>query len=204
MPSKPSRDIVQQKAALRADMRAGRKALIDSKASFRADAAARVVDHFFLQIDIAAGVAVSAFWPLADEFDTRPLLAALHERGHACLLPTVVARRAPLIFRQWTPQSRLTPGSFGVLEPAADAPEHRPALLLVPLLAFDAHGFRLGYGGGYYDRTLAALRAGEPRATAVGLAFSAQEVDEVPRDASDEPLDCLLSETGLKRFDGSE
>jgi 5-formyltetrahydrofolate cyclo-ligase len=109
-------------------------------------------------------------------------------------MPVVTGPGERLRFRLWTPESPMTDGGFGTRVPAAgDWVE--PAVLIVPLLAFDRRGFRLGYGGGFYDRTLAALRAAGP-VTAIGFAFAAQEVPQVPTDATDQRLDLIVTEAG--------
>jgi len=147
-----------------------------------------------------AGAAVSAFWPMRDEIDLRPAMARLHGAGHPILLPVMKAKAAPLVFRNWWPGLDLVDGGFGTSVPPEDADEGMPAVLLVPLLAFDRSGYRLGYGGGFYDRTLAALAASRP--FAVGIAYAAQEVDWVPRDAHDRRLDALVTERETLLFDG--
>jgi 5-formyltetrahydrofolate cyclo-ligase len=137
--------------------------------------------------------AASGFWPFGPEIDVRPILYHLHAAGHPIALPVVVKRGLPLIFRAWAPGQPLVAGSFGVPRPEKDRPELTPRLLIVPLLAFDRDGYRLGYGGGFYDRTLAGLRA-KGRVLAVGVGFSVQEVSRVPRDATDERLDWMVTE----------
>lgn len=152
-----------------------------------------VRDHFLAAIDVPAGIPISAYWPLEEEFDPRPLFAALHCRGHPIGLPVIIGKGQPLLFRRWEPATVLVRGSFRVMTPPPTAPEIVPRLLLVPLLAFDRAGYRLGYGGGFYDRTIAKLRnAGE--ALAVGVAFAALEVPAVPRDDTDQPLDWIVTE----------
>ena len=143
--------------------------------------------------------AASVFLPIRDEPDTRPLIAALAEAGLRVGLPVVAGRGAPLIFRAWAPGDPLVAAPFGLSEPAADAPPIEPDLLFVPLAAFDRAGHRIGYGGGYYDRTLAALRA-RGRVTAVGVAFTVQEVPAVPALATDEKLDMVATEAGVFEF----
>jgi 5-formyltetrahydrofolate cyclo-ligase len=136
---------------------------------------------------------------MGEELDPRPLMRALHEAGHGVCLPVVVERAAPLVFRAWTPETALLPNVFGTSAPPADAPRARPDVLLVPLLAFDRAGWRLGYGGGYYDRTLRELRS-HGDALAVGFAYAAQEVEALPREPFDEPLDWIVTEIGMRAF----
>ena len=140
------------------------------------------------------GCPVSAFWPLGSEIDTRPLMEVLHAQGHGVGLPVMLARGRPLIFRAWEPGLSLIPGGFGTQIPGPGQPEMRPEVLFVPMLAFDRAGYRLGYGGGFYDRTLAALRA-KGSALAVGLAYAGQEVPEVPHGAHDQRLDWIVTES---------
>jgi 5-formyltetrahydrofolate cyclo-ligase len=136
---------------------------------------------------------VSGFIPYKSEITTLPLMAALLRRGWRTALPVVIAPDTPLVFRAWSPGDRLEPGVWDIPVPLAAAPEVLPDLLLVPGLSFDRKGFRLGYGGGFYDRTLAKLRAVKP-VTAIGVAYHAQIVDEVVRDAFDAPLDYVMTE----------
>ena len=130
---------------------------------------------------------------MGDEFDIRPLMTRLSEGGHLCALPAVVAPGAALIFRRWQPGDRLAEAGFGTREPGAHAIEVVPDMVLAPLLAFDDAGRRLGYGGGYYDRTLGALRAAG-RVIAVGVGYQAQRIEEVPSGDGDETLDWIVTE----------
>ena len=138
---------------------------------------------------------VAGYWPMGDEMDVRPLLSALAERGLALALPVVVGPDRPLIFRAWAPGEALEAGPHGTCHPMGHAPEVRPALVLVPLLGFDRAGRRLGYGGGYYDRTLSALR-GQGGVTALGVAFAAQEIEDLPAESHDQRLDGVMTEQG--------
>jgi 5-formyltetrahydrofolate cyclo-ligase len=139
---------------------------------------------------------VAGYWPMRDEIDPRPLLSALADSGRDVALPVVIARDRPLEFRRWRPGVALVTDRFGIAHPPADAAVIEPDVLLVPLLAFDRRHHRLGYGAGYYDRTLAGLRA-RKKILAIGVAYSAQCVAEVPLDGWDEALDLVLTEQGV-------
>lgn len=182
----------EAKTRLRADARRRRAAAFAAGADTAAQAIAR---RFLESVPRPAGVAVAGYWPVRDEVDPRPLLTVLADRGHAIGLPAVVTRGGVLEFRRWpfaVPVATPPSGAHGIPAPPDESPALMPELLLVPLLAFDRRGRRLGYGGGYYDRTLAALRRGP--VLAVGLAFAAQEVAAVPVDGGDEALDWIVTE----------
>jgi 5-formyltetrahydrofolate cyclo-ligase len=177
------------KRSLRAALVRRREAFAD-----RAAASARICASLLPFLEDAA--VVSLYWPIGAEVDPRAALEALARRGVVTCLPRVVGRGQPLAFHRWRPGDPLVAGPFGTREPEPTAPAATPDHLVVPLLGFDARGYRLGYGGGFYDRTLARLRAtGEPRA--IGVAFACQEVDHVPRGRYDQPLDRIVTETGL-------
>lgn len=148
---------------------------------------------------VTPGMPVAGYWPVRDELDVRGLLADLAAGGADVALPVIAAPDRPLGFRRWRPGDVLASGEFGIATPPLDARPIVPQLLIVPLLAFDRAGYRLGMGRGYYDRTLRALRAGGPT-VAVGVAFAAQEVAEVPHDGFDERLDWVVTERGARRF----
>ena len=136
---------------------------------------------------------LAGYWPFGSEMDVRPALVALDRTGVLLTLPEVAAKDRPLRFRAWKPDESLVAGPHGTYHPLSSAPLMRPDVLLVPLLAFDRRGHRVGWGGGYYDRTLALLRkTGD--CTAIGVAYSAQEVDEVPAGEYDQPLDWVITE----------
>jgi len=155
--------------------------------------------NFLAQFSHPSRIDMAGYWPMAEEADIRPLMTALHQRGHRVALPRVIRRGAPLRFLRWHPGDRLEAGYGGILEPAAGNEEIYPEVLLVPLLGFDATGSRLGYGGGFYDRTLAALRQAREVA-AIGVAYSDQEVDSLPAGDHDERLDWVVTELGCRRF----
>jgi 5-formyltetrahydrofolate cyclo-ligase len=137
------------------------------------------------------GKAVSSYMPMRTEIDP---LAAMAAHDGPVGVPVIIGKGQPLRFREWSPGCAMVPGEFGALIPAEGA-WIDPDVLIVPLLAFDRRGFRLGYGGGFYDRTLEGLRARRPR-LAVGFAFAAQEVAEVPTEPTDQRLDAILTEAG--------
>ncbi|MDE2362714.1 MAG: 5-formyltetrahydrofolate cyclo-ligase [Hyphomicrobiales bacterium] len=144
----------------------------------------------------APGAVVSAYWPIRSELSTRPLLEALAAAGYATALPVMTATAKPLHFRRWSPGDPLDVGSLGLAEPLPAAAPATPVVLFTPLAAFDSRGHRIGYGGGSFDATLAALRAGR-KTTAIGLAYATQEVERVPEEAHDQALDYILTEERL-------
>ncbi len=147
-------------------------------------------------LSFPAGCVVSAYWPIGSEIDPRPLMQRLHDDGHPIALPVITEDSAPLLFRAWRPEDPLEPAGFDTRVPLENQPELTPRILIVPMLAFDRSGHRLGYGGGFYDRTLARLReSGAGPVLAVGVAYTAQEVAEVPRDGSDQPVDWIVTES---------
>lgn len=150
----------------------------------------------FAALPIPPGAVLAGYWPIGDEADVRPLLDAWTARGFPAALPLVAAKDAPLLFRRWRPGMTLEAGPHKTFHPPASAGEVEPRVLLVPLLAFDGRGGRLGYGGGYYDRTLAALRGAGKQVLAVGVAFAAQEVLDLPMENHDQRLDWLITERG--------
>lgn len=184
--------------ALKADLR--RRALAARQSAHEAapDAGERLVQHFPFQL-LAPGAVVSGYWPLPGEIDPRPLMQAFAKRGARLALPVIVAPGSALVFRAWQAGDVLEPRAFGLMEPRESAAELVPDILLVPLLAIDPDGNRLGFGQGYYDRTLAGLRAdGAP--LAVGLAYEAQLVAAVPVDEFDQPLDWTVTEAGARKI----
>jgi 5-formyltetrahydrofolate cyclo-ligase len=186
-----------EKAALRAELRARRQALDPALAHAWSEAAGeRALE--LLQPKHARRVAL--FWSLPGEIDTRRLREGLLAAGALVLLPRLEGRGRPLAFHRWRPGDPLLEGPMGLLEPAPEAPRLRPDLVMVPLLGFDERGYRLGHGGGYYDRTLAALAAMSPPPPAVGLAFECQRVPRLPTDAHDVRLHALVTEERVRCF----
>lgn len=189
-------DIDEAKRAMRREATARRRELAAPD-----DAGPLLVDNLLGAGAVPDGAPVSGFWPIGSEIDMAPVLRALAARGHAVALPVVVGRDRPLVFRAWREGDEMAEGPYGIREPLESAPEIAPRALLVPLLAFDRAGYRLGYGGGFYDRSLAMLREGG-RAIAIGAAWAAQEVPAVPHDQHDQPLDWMLTERECFRIAG--
>jgi len=178
------------KDAARAKARAVRDAVGGD--GVREAAALAVRDRVMESVDVPDGV-IAGYWPLGSELDVRPLLLHLRSLGRTVALPLSGPRGQALTFRDWDPAVPLAAGRYGISEPGADRPEVAPSILLVPMLAFDRTGHRLGYGAGYYDRTLDGLRRHGP-VLAVGIAFAAQEVEAVPCADHDERLDWIVTE----------
>lgn len=142
---------------------------------------------------------IGGFWPIGDEIDVRPLLYALSDMGHTLALPVVTRRNHPLEFRRYAPRDTLTRGPHGTQHPPSSAESITPNLIFMPLLAFTHSGDRLGYGGGYYDRTLDALRR-QHDVFACGVAYAAQEAQILPTEPHDMRLGAVLTELEFRRF----
>jgi 5-formyltetrahydrofolate cyclo-ligase len=190
--------IKNAKAELRRAALARREAL---PAQARQVAAEAIAARAF-PVPIAAGTIVSGFMPLKSEINPLPLMRKLADAGASFALPVVAGRGKPLTLRAWMWGEPLVAGVWGIREPPPTAKETDPDIVLVPLLAFDRAGYRIGYGAGYYDLTLAHLRKKKP-ITAVGIAFAAQEVETVPRTDFDARLDLVLTETETIDFRNS-
>jgi 5-formyltetrahydrofolate cyclo-ligase len=184
-------DIDAAKRALRASARARRKAAHGAR---QVQAAELVCARIIALRAVWAGVTVALYWPMRDELDVRPLLTRLGELGAVTALPTIVARDLALVFRRFAPGEKLVDGVFGTQEPTPAAPAVVPTVAVVPLLGFDRMGYRLGYGGGYYDRTLAALRLDGGSIQAIGAAYHEQEFTVIPHDSSDARLDLIITD----------
>jgi 5-formyltetrahydrofolate cyclo-ligase len=188
--------ITARKHAMREEALARRPAL----RAAAPDAAWRMARNFIAAIPLPPSAVVSAFVAIGEETEPAPLIDLLRKEGHPIALPRVVRKGEKLAFHLYEEGATLVPGVFGLSQPGKDWPEATPDVLVVPLLAFDARGNRLGYGAGFYDRTLAALRASR-NIVAVGFAFAGQEVPDVPHRDSDEPLDWIVTELGARRVE---
>ena len=187
-----------KKAELRREAMARRDALPPEARQ----AAAEAIAARKFPLAIAPGVIVSGFMPLKSEINPLPLMRKLAGQGARLALPVVAGRGKPLVMREWVFSELLIAGVWGIREPQPEAAVVDPDILLVPLLAFDRAGHRIGYGAGYYDLTLAQLRARKP-VIAAGLAFAAQEVPAVPATPRDALLDLVLTEREVLDLRGS-
>ncbi len=177
------------KQVLRAAALARREALSHGQ---RHDAAQAIAACDF-PAELPQGAIVAGFSPIRGEIDPFPLLESLAAKGVTLALPVSIAPGQPLLFRAWTPGEPLVRGAYGVFEPSSDAEEVSPDIVLVPLAAFDREGHRIGYGAGYYDRTLPVLRKLK-KITAIGIAFAVQEIERVPSSDHDARLDLVLTD----------
>lgn len=144
-----------------------------------------------------AGARLGFCWPIRNEYDARHLVRRLRERGAVTVLPVVVTRDAPLVFRLWKPGIALAQGALDIPYPA-DSPEFVPQAVLLPVNGWDAAGYRLGYGGGYFDRTLAAM---DPRPLVIGVGYESARIETIRPQSWDMPLDYLVTERGVYRRD---
>ena len=183
----PNEDNTAWRRALRREMVARRAALSDVE---HAGLSARIVEHLLASLPVPGTVAFC--WPIKHEPDVRAVVERWAALGARAALPVVVAEEAPLAFRLWTADTPLEPDRYGIPTPAAG---HfvRPDTILLPLNGFDANGYRLGYGGGFFDRTLAAL---SPRPLAVGVGFEINRLDSIRPETHDQRLDWIVTEVG--------
>jgi 5-formyltetrahydrofolate cyclo-ligase len=192
--SQPSA-ITEQKSALRASA----LALRDDMLAAERQAAAEIIAARGLPIEVTPGAIVSGFMPMKTEINPLPLLRKLAGQGAQLALPCIAGRGKPLIMRAWKFGDAFKEGQWGIRELMPDAPEVAPDILIVPLACFDRAGHRIGYGAGYYDMTIHALRA-KKKVVAIGVAFAAQEIPQVPATERDERLDFVLTEKEIIAF----
>jgi 5-formyltetrahydrofolate cyclo-ligase len=190
------RTLTTEKRKLRERMQAERMRVPHAAMLSASQSVAR---HFFDHPILAFAPSFAGYRAMRGELDMMTVFDIMARFEKQTALPCVTPEKS-LIFRAWAPTAPLTRHALGMEEPTADAPEIIPAIVLVPLLAFDGEGYRLGYGGGYYDRTIAALRETEHAPLFIGVGFSIQEIDQVPTDEADEPLDGILTELGVSMF----
>lgn len=196
-------DPADEKASLRKSAALSRAAL----AAGDPDAAERLAAQADILKDIASSLAeeagadapvIAAYLPIRSELSPLPLVATLAAAGMMTAMPVTPSPGNPLSFRAWAPGDALADGPYNTQQPPPDWPEVTPNVILAPMLAFDDDGWRLGYGGGFYDRTLAGLRAGGHRVAALGIAYDGQHVEAVPTGPYDMRLDGVLTPSGLR------
>jgi 5-formyltetrahydrofolate cyclo-ligase len=181
---------ISEKQALRHAARQTRKVLMAAAPDF-----AQAIAHHACAIDAAPGSVIGGYHALPEEADPSLLLETLVQRGCHIAFPRIAGKGAPLAYHRVPDGEALAVGGYGIHEPLEHWPPMRPDLLLVPLLAFDGRGHRLGYGGGFYDRTIAALSV-----PAVGIAYAGQQIARLPDEAHDQLLAAVLTEQGFTRF----
>ncbi|PWK60960.1 5-formyltetrahydrofolate cyclo-ligase [Roseicyclus mahoneyensis] len=181
------------KTSLRQTALAARQRAFDSRAD--TDVILRATAHLLARIGPAHGLTVAGYMPMRSEIDPIPAMTALHRQGARICVPVIAGKALPLEFREWTPEAPLVDGPFGARIPAS-GDWLTPETLIVPMLAFDATCNRLGYGGGFYDRTLARLKAKGP-VRALGFAFAAQALPDVAAGPTDVALDGIVTEDGI-------
>lgn len=190
-----ARDIARWRRAERARLSAERQAMsVDARRAAGKALAEHLRDWLEDCFGGAKGRVFSAYWPIKGEPDLRPLMTDLHDAGVTIALPVVETRAAPLVFRHWTPQTRMIRGDWNIPVPPPEAEALIPDIALAPLVGWDGEGYRLGYGGGYFDRTLAALA---PRPFTIGVGFQFARLSTIYPQPHDIPLDAILTEAGI-------
>lgn len=189
-----ARDVARWRRAERLRLAALRDGLGQSGRAQISKSISRHLESVLAARNIGQDVILSGYWPIKGEPDLRPLLSQLHNSGFIVALPVVEIRAAPLVFRRWTPTTRMIRGDWNIPVPPPDAERLSPDVALAPCLGWDARCFRLGWGGGYFDRTLAALH---PRPYTIGIALSAAELNTIYPQPHDIPLDMVVTEHGI-------
>lgn len=187
--------VLESKAALRAATLAKR----DAMPAAERQQAAETIAARGLPVEVKPGMIVGGFMPMKSEINPLPLLRKCAQAGAQLALPCIAGRGKPLIMRAWNFGDEFKAGQWGIREPLPAARQVQPDILIVPLACFDRAGHRVGYGAGYYDMTIAALRAAKP-IMAIGIAFAVQEIPAVPAMAHDERLDFVLTERDVLNF----
>ena len=190
---KPPREL---KRELRREALARRDAL---DPSFRIEAALEMTEFARNSIEIEPGAVASGFWPMRSEVDVRPMMFALRENGARLCLPAILDKTT-MIFRELVRGAALIDMGFGTAGPGDEAETLDPSIMLVPLAAFDPRGHRIGYGAGYYDRTISRLTDAGHAPRLIGIAFDCQEVPTIPDEPHDVIIPEILTESGLRRF----
>ena len=193
----PQPDIALQKKRIRQEMLAKRRAI---PAASHSPASQALAVHFEDHPILSHKKSFAGYHAIRGELDVLPIFERMQRWEKTTALPCVVGKDAPLLFRKWSPGEPLTRDALGIQTPLQDATEIKPELVLVPVVAFDSFGNRLGYGGGFYDQTIARMRQTEKPPLIIGVAFGRQEVEILPTEAHDATLDGILTETGVSMF----
>lgn len=190
-----ARDVARWRKAERQRLRAERDALsVAERQAASLAISAALTGYLRARFGDLRGLVFSGYWPIKGEPDLRPVLEALHHAGARVALPLAEVKAAPLVFRRWTPQTRMVRGDWNIPVPPSDAQVVVPEIALAPLVGWTADGYRLGYGGGYFDRTLAAL---EPRPFTIGIGFQSARLATIFPQPHDIRLDVILTEAGV-------
>lgn len=191
-----ARDVARWRRAERVRLRAARDALsVADRQATGVALSARLRHLLAQQFSGAAGLTLSAYWPIKGEPDLRDLMADLHGRGVTLALPVVEVKAAPMVFRRWMPGMAMVRGDWNIPVPPPDAETLTPDIALAPLVGWDGAGFRLGYGGGYFDRTLAAL---SPRPFTIGIGLQSARLATIFPQPHDIAMDVILTEAGVQ------
>lgn len=193
-------DVARWRRAERARLRAER---LSQCVEARSAASNALVGHLHAllseQFGGAVGRVFSGYWPIKGEPNLRPVIEDLHGAGVLVALPVVEVKAAPMVFRRWTPATRMVRGDWNIPVPSPGAEQIMPEITLAPLVGWDGQGYRLGYGGGYFDRTLAAL---DPRPFTIGIGWQSARLATIHPQPHDIPLDIILTETGVQHIRG--
>lgn len=191
-----ARDVARWRKAERQRLRAERDALSVAERAAKGEAiGAHLLDFLRARFGSLAGRVFSGYWPIKGEPDLRPVLAALHREGVLVALPIVEVKAAPLVFRRWTPETKMVRGDWNIPVPPPEAEAVVPEISLAPVMGWTDGAFRLGYGGGYFDRTLAAL---SPRPFTIGIGLQSARLETIYPQPHDIVLDVILTEAGLQ------
>ncbi|MBK6467247.1 MAG: 5-formyltetrahydrofolate cyclo-ligase [Rhodobacter sp.] len=191
-----ARDVARWRRAERERLRADRQALgVEARQAVGQALALHLQALLQNRFDGARGRVFSAYWPIKGEPDLRPLMADLHAAGVSVALPLVEVKAAPLVFRHWTPETRMVRGDWNIPVPPPEAEALIPDLTLAPVMGWDGACYRLGYGGGYFDRTLVAL---SPRPFTIGIGFQSARLATIFPQPHDIPLDVIVTEAGIQ------
>lgn len=195
-----ARDVARWRKAKREELRTARKAFsVDQHAVVSARIASALETILQSRFGGAKGMVLSAYWPIKGEPDLRPLMTKLHDAGVIIALPLVETKSAPLVFRLWTPRTKMVRGDWNIPVPPPDATQVTPDIALAPLVGWDDQGYRLGYGGGYFDRTLAVL---DPSPCKIGVGFAEANLPTIYPQPHDIAMDMIVTEEGVRSSGG--